>query len=73
MFTLDQLRCFVAVAENLHFGRSAEELSMTQPPLSRQIQKLEKSLGTELVRRTHRKVELTAAGATFLDQARLVL
>lgn len=73
MFTLDQLRCFVAVAENLHFGRAAEELSMTQPPLSRQIQKLEKSLGTELVRRTHRKVELTAAGATFLDQARLVL
>lgn len=73
MFTFDQLRCFVAVAENLHFGRAAEELAMTQPPLSRQIQKLEKAVGTELIRRTHRKVELTPAGSAFLDQARLVM
>ncbi|WP_129660135.1 LysR family transcriptional regulator [Rothia uropygialis] len=73
MFTLDQLRCFVAVAENLHFGRAAEELAMTQPPLSRQIQKLEKSVGAQLILRTHRRVELTAAGSAFLDQARLIL
>lgn len=67
--TLDQVRCFIAVAEELHFGRAAERLSMTQPPLSRQIQKLEKSVGAQLLERDNRRVSLTGAGAAFLDEA----
>ena len=70
MFTLDQARSFIAVAEELHFGRAAERLSMTQPPLSRQIQKLERSIGVELLERDNRKVALTAAGHAFLAEAR---
>lgn len=70
MFTLDQARSFIAVAEELHFGRAAERLSMTQPPLSRQIQKLERSIGVELLERDNRKVSLTAAGLAFLTEAR---
>jgi DNA-binding transcriptional LysR family regulator len=70
VFTLDQIHSFIAVAEELHFGRAAERLNMTQPPLSRQIQKLEKSVGVELFERDNRKVELTAAGKAFLDDAR---
>lgn len=70
VFTLDQARGFIAVAEELHFGRAAERLSMTQPPLSRQIQKLERSLGVELLERDSRRVLLTAAGAAFLEEAR---
>ena len=69
MITLDQVRSFVAVAEELHFGRAAERLQMTQPPLSRQIQKLEKSVGAQLLERDNRRVELTGAGAAFLDEA----
>ena len=67
--TLDQVKCFVAVAEELHFGRAAERLSMTQPPLSRQIQKLERAIGATLLERDNRRVELTRAGAAFLDEA----
>lgn len=67
--TLDQVRCFVAVAEELHFSRAAERLSMTQPPLSRQIQKLERAVGAVLLERDNRKVQLTGAGEAFLDEA----
>jgi DNA-binding transcriptional LysR family regulator len=69
VITLDQVRSFVAVAEELHFGRAAERLQMTQPPLSRQIQKLEKAVGAQLLARDNRRVELTGAGAAFLDEA----
>ncbi len=73
MFTLDQVRAFVVVAEELHFGRAAERLQMTQPPLSRQIQKLERAVGVRLFERDNRKVELTTAGDTFLIDARRIL
>lgn len=73
MFTLDQVRCFVAVAEHLHFGRAAESLLMTQPPLSRQVQKLEKAVGVTLIDRDNRSVALTRAGQQFLKEARQLL
>ena len=71
--TLEQLRGFVAVAEELHFGRAAERLRMTQPPLSRQVQKLERAVGAQLLERDNRRVVLTAAGAAFLEDARRLL
>jgi DNA-binding transcriptional LysR family regulator len=72
-YTLEQLRGFVAVAEELHFGRAATRLKMTQPPLSRQVQKLERAVGAQLLVRDNRRVDLTAAGRVFLTEARRLL
>jgi DNA-binding transcriptional LysR family regulator len=72
-FTLQQLRCFVAVAKEMHFGRAAAQLAMTQPPLSRQIQKLERAVDAPLLVRDNRRVTLTAAGEVFLVEARRLL
>ena len=73
MYTLEQARSFIAVGEELHFGRAAARLNMTQPPLSRQIQKLEKAIGVELMERDNRRVLLTAAGSAFLVEARRLI
>lgn len=68
-----QLRYFIAVAEEQHFGRAAERLRMAQPPLSQQIRQLERALDTELLTRTTRKVELNPAGELLLERGRRIL
>ncbi len=70
---LRQLRYFIAVAEELHFGRAARRLHMSQSPLSRAIRELEHDLGLVLFVRTTRRVELTPAGAVLLDRSRRAL
>ncbi|TWD84219.1 LysR family transcriptional regulator [Kribbella amoyensis] len=71
--SLQQLRGFVAVAEEQHFGRAAQRLNMTQPPLTRQVQGLERTLGVTLFDRTGRGVRLNAAGEVFLEHCHRVL
>ena len=68
-----QLQCFVVLAEELNFTRAARRLNMSQPPLSLQIQSLERTVGTALFQRTSRRMTLTSAGEVFLRRARSIL
>ncbi len=72
-YSLRELECFIAVAEELSFTRAAQKLRLAQPPLSRHIRNLEEKLGTRLFDRAARKVSLTASGAIFYEETRTVL
>lgn len=67
------LRYFSVLAEELHFGRAAQKLAMTQPPLSGAIKALEEELGVKLLIRDSKHVQLTPAGAAFLEEANQIL
>jgi DNA-binding transcriptional LysR family regulator len=69
-FETRHIQYFIAVAEELHFRRAAERLHLTQPALSRAIKQLEHTVGTELLSRTNRRVQLTSAGIVFLEGCR---
>ncbi|MEV0085855.1 LysR family transcriptional regulator [Saccharopolyspora sp. NPDC050642] len=71
--TVQQLRVFQVLAEELHFGRAAQRLHLTQPPLTRHLQALEQTIGVRLLDRSSRRVELTAAGAAFAAELTGVL
>lgn len=73
MIETRQARYFVAVADELHFGRAAEVLQMSQPPLSQAIRALERQIGARLLNRTSRSVALTEAGHAFLRECRVLL
>jgi DNA-binding transcriptional LysR family regulator len=73
MVEIRQARYFVAVAEELHFGRAAQRLLMSQPPLSQAIKQLEQQIGCELLHRSQRSVALSPAGAVFLDHCRALI
>ncbi|HEY9250730.1 MAG TPA: LysR family transcriptional regulator, partial [Rariglobus sp.] len=72
-YSLRELECFTAVAEELSFTRAARKLHLAQPPLSRHVRMLEEKLGAPLFTRANRKVALTSAGALFYEETRTVL